>query len=244
MSYDSVVLADSPQAYWKLDETNGSATVADATGNGFTATATGSPTPGLGQASAPGTIGGTTLGLNGAAPPGERYTITPSGALLAALQNHDFSVECLVLRSSSMPSGQFNYFTAGNADTTDQVFQAQYAKATPNYLIGFWSDDFPTGTDPSADAWHHLVFTSANGTKSGIFYVDATPTSPHTFSGNLNVNSSDWAIGGANENWNSWYGNLSRLAVYNTVLTPTQVATHYVASGLAPSSAMFSVLGV
>lgn len=48
MSYASTILADSPVAYWKLDETSGT-TATDSSGNSRNATWVGSPTLGMGH---------------------------------------------------------------------------------------------------------------------------------------------------------------------------------------------------
>lgn len=232
-TYDAVVLADGPEAFWKLDEPNGSATVADSTGNGNTGTVSATaPTPGLGQATAPGTIGGTSLGIAGSGNPAEYYGINPQAGLLAALQNHDFSIESWSLRATPMLGNTPNMiFNAGNARANDQQFIYDYN--TGGFAVGFWNDDWQVPSAGTQGDWHQTIFAWVHATKVGTWYTDGASVGNHTFAASLNVNNLGWSIG-ANPNtaigWNAWNGNLSRISVYNYVLTATQAAVHFAAA--------------
>jgi len=227
LTYDATVLFDAPQAYWKLNETNGSSTVADATGNGWTGTTVGSPT--LGDVSSPGTIGGTTCAFanDPASGTSSKFTIAPSGVLLATLQSHDFTLEGWVWLSSSWASTQNQIFAAGDGFTTDQALQFQY-ESGPTFNVDFWADGFNTAKTITTNTWHHVAWTFTTATKVSHFYVDGSDIgTTHTHTGQPNMNANNWAIGGSSTYWRSWYGKLSRIALYNYVLSSSQVSNHY-----------------
>ena len=94
-----------------------------------------------------------------------------------------------------------------------------------NYVTAVGSaSDFGSGN------WVHLVGTYdgatwrlyRNGAQIGI---TAGPA------GALAVNNADWAIGSTGNGWaNNFAGAVDEVAIYNTALTPAQVATHYSAA--------------
>lgn len=233
--YDSLVLSDGPEAYWILNDPAGSSTIVDATGNGNTGHVSAhAPNPGLGATSAPGTLGGTCLALtDGTGNPPEYYSVAPQAGLLAALQTHDFTIEHWTEPFAGMSFGTPNLiFNAGNARSNNQQLLVDWI--ANNYALGFWNDDWNNpGSGPSLNVWHHTVFTFHASSLIGTWYEDGSATGTHSFGAALDVNNLGWSIG-SNPNtaigWDTFIGNLSRIAVYNYQLSATQVATHFAAA--------------
>ena len=119
MSYDSTVLADSPDGYWPLDDANGSGSVRDASGNGHAGTPTNVTLGSSGYAN----DGSTAGSFNGST----SHISIPFPAFSAA----PVKVEFLIKPSSTSPVGIYD-----SAPSQVNVLR--------NYSAGnieWWSDD-------------------------------------------------------------------------------------------------------
>lgn len=238
MSYDSLVLSDGAVAYWKLDDANGAATIADSTGNGYTATTGANFASGLGTVDSPSGLSGTCLALTGQASGGTATaTLTATGTLLTCMQTHDFSIEAWLKQSDTGAS--YAAFAAGVLGTTDQ--NVIMTNETGNAGVRFDNDNWTAITALPA-AWTYCVFTFTTSTKVGRYYKNGTVIgSTNTFTGQPNPGSARY-IGGSDA-FHSWFGHMQRLAVYPSVLSSAQVTAHWNAAQ-PPPAGMFSVLGV
>lgn len=223
MSYSSVVLSDSPLGYWRLDESSGT-TFADSSGNGHTATITGSFT--FSQAAAA-SIDGTSV--NDAA---AGYATVGSSFLTTA---SIFSVEAWVKSSDTTHIiGIMGRHGAGGATGTAHHFQFRLNNGKPE-LIVFASDGTAhtiAGPSSIADgAWHHVVATSTpTGTNNVNLYIDGTnvAAASTTAAGQFLTDTSTalWLGDCFGSLGNHFNGGLDELAIYGAVLTSTQVAAH------------------
>lgn len=225
MSYESVVLADSPTFLWLLNETTGSA-AADATGNGHGGNYGGTYTQG-----APGplfqALAVTLDGSSGAVSSG---SIANSGT---------FSAECWFKTSTAAGGGIVQY---GRAPAVAWMLNNGTVSA------GIYDGSSIHAADSSAafngGAWHYLVFTYAGTTFK--LYLDgilaASGTSPSLGGGA----STAWYAGDGDNTASVWpgisssnflAGTLAAMAVYPVALTQAQVTAHYAASGYAPPAA-------
>lgn len=120
--------------------------------------------------------------------------------------------------------GGANY-VVGSAELIDGVVTVSSA-----------SFPIPTGDLGGAD-WVHLVGTHAGANwrlyRNGIQVASAAATV-----GALPVNNGDWAIGSTGNGWaNNYAGLVDEVAIYNTALAPSKVASHYLA-GKAGTAAL------
>jgi hypothetical protein len=113
--------------------------------------------------------------------------------------------------------------------------------STPNYNFdhtwttgGQW-----TMTAPSIDVWHHVCVTYDSGatTNLPVFYIDGASVAVGTTAaptGTVNTNADAFVIGNRNNDGaRAWDGDLAEFAVWDTILTATEVAA--VAGGTIPT---------
>ena len=224
-AYRDVVLADGPQAYWRLGETSGT-TAADAAG---TSTATYTNSPGLNK---PGAVAGdadrsvTFDGTND-------YAIT-AGTLpwnLGAysyetwIKGTDYSVPFSnnqsVMSDQNGQSGRYFYF-----------FGNQFIFGVYDNGVGYKSVAAPT---PSVNAWHHVVGTW-DGDKTLTLYVDGVQAGQFVSSTTIVpvATTARYNLGRHPAGTNYFNGSLDETAVYTKALTADQVKLHYEAGLDAP----------
>lgn len=215
LSYHDTIMADSPVAYYRLNETSGTS-AADASGHTNTGTYTGGYT--LGQTTTA-TDGDKAVLLNGTT----GYITIPNSA---SLQLGDvFSIEAWIKLPSAPISGTETIIGQGSGSTGGPGL-----RLISNEVRLMYSDQsalastFSTGINDTG--WHHLV-----GTKNGAtikVYIDAvdktTSTTNHTMANSPNA----VTIGNrASADWFS--GTVDEVAIYATALSSTRVAAHYAA---------------
>ncbi len=215
-TYQSVVLADNPLAYWRLDEASG-VTAHDSTGanNG---TYVGAPT-----LNAPGALGGDM----------DHATALRGGASGDSVQ---------VPASASLDIGQGTlevWFKANDAAATQQILTL-YGANSPKFALGIANGHFypelqtSSGNSYSIDtgvvvagAWYHFVGTYRPS--DGFFraYVNGQQVAQVATDGSplVSLGQAQAAIGG----WgaSSFNGTVDEAAVYPSALTPAQIQAHY-----------------
>ena len=216
-TYRATVLADSPIAYWKLDEAAGATSAADESGNGHTFT-----------------VGSTVqCGVPGA--------ITPAGTNRAMYFDGGAN-SYLSATVASLPQGatarSFEYWfrtqTLGDqiimaygANTTLQRFTSLVYQG--NLVVEFTADNLPVQTQAyEMRNWHHFVYTYDGTTVKA--YVDGTLIAQAAKS--LNTSGSILIVGsGANSGvaLNNFVGWMDEPAIYDHVLTQSQIINHYLA---------------
>jgi hypothetical protein len=215
---DDSVVSDTPLAYWKLDEVNGT-TAADQMGS-YPGTIVGSPS--LGQPGLP--SGGYSMGFGSG-----KYV--DFGNVLNLSPDTTISVEAWIILPSGwggtgsgvqfspiLTKGDTSYRVA-RGNTGDNIQWATQSGGTGSLTS---TSGNPTLADGN---WHHVV-TVMDGTNK-IIYIDGV--SVGTF-GNLSFasNSNSLRIGGNSAQTGRYFnGRIANVAVYDHDLTATQVLTHY-----------------
>ena len=226
MSYESVVLADSPTLLWLLQETSGT-TAADATGNGNPGTYTGGYTQG---AAGPAGVAANAVTLDGSTGyinyPGSGHS-TPS-----------ITTECWFKTTTSGGGG-----IMVGAGTNFVVYMTDDGKVN----FGTWSGSATvvctSGSAYNDGNWHYLAATYDNSTFAQELYIDGVPvanTSGNTSGVGYVSGSGVWEAGNGVNTVTNWpgtstseflAGTFCAAAVYPAALTGIQVIDHYVAGG-------------
>lgn len=225
--YWTTVLADSPVALWKMNETSGT-NLADASGNGHNGTLNG--TFSLNQT---GLIVSDPLDgcISFGTGVGNNFTFTN----IVEAGGSTFSVECTV----KCPSAAQN---CALLDDTGNHAGFYLHNSGSNDFLASWLDNggvYHSGAVHLAlGSTHHLVMTNAGsgGSRAVKFYIDGVLDDPsYTFS---NPNGPTWSMA-ANDTVANMYlgtGSLQGLSVFSTTLTQGQVTTHYTAWATPSSS--------
>lgn len=106
----------------------------------------------------------------------------------------------------------------GSADT-DYFYDRNWSGAAASWKIAI----------PSANAWHNIIVTYDTGatTNDPVIYVDGasvTVTENVAPSGTANTNTDAYVIGNrTNDNARNWAGDLCEFAVWDRILTATEV---------------------
>lgn len=226
-SYEALVLADQPEAYWRLNETNGPV-IADAMGRH----------PGTTRA-------------HGHADSGESFDMAQPGVLAGnpdtciqfhrerntqinvpyspSLNTTNFTIECWANISGMAPD---NYYAVlSSRDINEGVRGYLFYAATDN-LWEFWLGkntgfSYAHGPAPEPGAWTHLV-----GTYDGQFasiYVNGTLAETIILPLLPNVRLPLLIGAGGNENGGDYWfdGAIDEVAYYPNVLSPERIGEHY-----------------
>lgn len=219
MSYQSVVLADNPAAFFLLNEAAGN--FADSGTNAFTGTAHGTITRHV-ATGFPGAPNGVTFGAGG-------YISVPSAAPLNITGAISFEV-CIGL---SAAPGAFVYVASKGFDGTNGGY-GFFINTTRVYTInqtgvgGVWTPAFAITADGTV---RHYVFTV--NPPNAVLYVNGTSVASTAgpLAGTPTSNTSEYEIGAGNDggvgshNFNG--GTLAALSLYPVSLSAAQVTAHY-----------------
>jgi hypothetical protein len=223
-SYAAAVVADLPEAFWRLDET-AAGTAWDSMGR-HDGTSQNSP-----AFSQPGALAGDTdtcMGFDGS---GSRVQVPYSAALNAT----SFSVECWAQFTGSTPiSGGNDYTPVASVDWEDDNARGFILYATPNTEWENWiaqggaSWSINPGATIIPNAWAHVVGTCGGGTSriyvNGVLAheqaatISPNPSLPFGIGYNPQAGS-----GGAYY----FLGSIDEVAYYRSVLSADRVLAHY-----------------
>jgi hypothetical protein len=228
-SYDSTVLADSPQYYYPLSETAGP--VRDLTGNEPASTAT---TAQLGSAG----VVGTAASFDGVS---QRIQVPydPDMKLTGS-----FSIEMWAkLPSVPQTTGYPNLFSRGTGNPghfgADVWFGSDAA-----HLVNFKRNgkNVPSARGLKSTAYRQLVFTWNDVTQRYTWYVDGTLDVSGVLPvlDGVDVETGPLTIGAVQEYASTPVNSFAKvsidgLAVYKSVLSASRVDAHYDAAGVVPS---------
>jgi hypothetical protein len=210
-TYRNAILADNPLAYWELDETSGT-NAADSSGNGFDGTYTAPYT--LGQASA-------YANLNTAVDFGESGLVT----LADNLGNHSqVTVEAWI----KMDARQGFIYDSG-----DFALGVNGAGEIVHHMDANGPPDSTTFPPLVVDTWYYLAATyDADVADATFFYLDGVLQTTE----DAHENGLD-AILGVGTLGDEFDGLIDEVAIYDSVLSPAQIAAHYAAaSAIAPTA--------
>jgi hypothetical protein len=231
MSYQSVVLADSPLAYWRMSEAAG-ATFADLSGNNFTGTlqsagwtrGVASATSALGNAiTLPGTLG--------------VFGSVPSNTTVQPLTNCTY--ECW-LNPSRVNVAQFAMGQDFNSTGT-HVNGMAIRLAIGGQFQGSITWDGTVvvnsgATVASVGTWYYVVLTRTGNPGTWALYVNATLAQGGAVAPfGITQNDSVFGVGQLAPSTGSPFGgSLDEVAIYGTALSQAQVQAHYDARNSAP----------
>jgi hypothetical protein len=221
--YKDVVLTDSPAAYWRLGEAQGSLTATDIASSPDSGTYTNVPTLGLS-----GPLSGDpdrAVRLDGAG----AFVDVPDAAKLKPASA--FSLEAWVKTTASAGVIVDKPNTAGSTVSYSLSVAAGKAKVSVNLSGGAYS---VTSTASVNDGqWHHLVGTFASSTLSLYLDGSAAATSVST-SGSLQYSTQKLQIGRFDGSAGGYLaGVVDEVAVYAAALSSTRVSAHYAAGTTA-----------
>jgi hypothetical protein len=218
--YMAAILADAPEAYWRLDDTD--STLRDTMGRHH-----GTYLGSVAQDSTPGALAGDSspcVTFGGAA---NFASVPASTDLNGTYVNADFSMECW----ASLPPGTTGlkrpFYTRSGGDgcgffSFDTGCQVQYWRNPPNT----WGAIYQANSLRDGN-WHHLVATYNKAANTMKFYLDGflvgTDTTANLTlitSPNVPVQIGSWAS-------YDWPGNVDEVAWYNQTLSSDRVVAHY-----------------
>lgn len=222
-TYHDAVLADSPVAFWPLDETSGNPV--DATGNGHNLSwESGPPAYGV---DGPTTDGETAVGLASeydAESPEVYGSMSSASDLAISSGTLEAWVKTTVTDSDS--TGHNWEFVAGKQNAYG-IFINGGEPLVYDWGSRTWTQ-FPV--DIADGQWHYLALTFGDGTAT--LYVDGSSVGSQEWS--VGSQSSPFTVGYGLWYWQYLVGDIADVAVYNKELTALGIASHYLRSGNTP----------
>jgi hypothetical protein len=235
-AYDTAVLANSPTAYYKFEESSGQAQ--DSSGNGRHATTT--------------TVAAYSV-ATGNAQRNNCFTFTGSTARVVVPQSvisgmtANFSIEFWG-KGTTYGGQTFDQTNTGGNEWVESIWGNGDGKLwiyAPGKQYPGWHKSASTSINDGN--WHHIVYTFAtSGTMTCKLYIDGSLDSTFALgTGTLSLHASNSLNLGANTgNDYAHGGQLDSFAFYSTTLTATDVTNHYNANSqvdvtvAAPSAAV------
>lgn len=220
-SYEANVLADKPQAYYRLNEASGTS-VADISGHGYTGTIHGSVT--FGQSGALAVSTDTAMQLDGST----AYVSLPA-ILLPNITA--FSVECWFKVASTANLANAPVFI-GNDDPQHNLVGFNFG-ANPHGTDGLFFNVAVNGvwkqatssTVFSANTWYHIAATYDGSTLR--IYTNGVQTGSLAASGIMTVSNNPVLIGAMIGPTSYLNGFLDEPVIYNSLLSASRVLAHY-----------------
>jgi hypothetical protein len=235
-TYESAVLADNPSIYWRMNDTHGTA-IADSSGAGEGGTTWG--TLSYNQS-------GTVTGNNAIAFDGATGSVASTDAFPSP---STFTVSAW-FRTTSTSGGkvvgfgddQQGWDFGGNAAVSGQYDKHVYMTNDGRLIFGVYNGSFDTLSTPGGGyndgQWHQIVGTQ--GPTGMAFYVDGGRVGRNGVTTNQNY-TGYWRVGGDNlgawpnqPSTNFFNGAIDEVAVYDHVLSLSDVTAQYSASGRTP----------
>lgn len=237
MAYSSVVLADSPLLYWRLNDSG--STVTDSSGNGYTGfrAASGITT---GQTS-PITTDSTAAsylfdGIYGYLQAPTSLTFGGSTAL---------TIEAWVRITTNGSGASYNrVISTGYSQSTTKGFDlaVQDNGASVYFTVANGSTYAQAVSTGSISGWTHLVGTYDGSTIR--LYINGVLQTTGSLSGSIANPGTQLVVAAATNNpYNCFTGDIAEVAVYNSVLTQSRIQTHYRASAYTQVAASPSASG-
>ncbi|MEP7019964.1 MAG: LamG domain-containing protein, partial [Pseudonocardiales bacterium] len=219
-AYGAAVWKDSPDTYWRVDETSGS-TAQDSSGNSAD-----------GQYS-----GGQTLGVTSpvSGSTGTAVTFDGAGSTLASknqIAGPSVYTEELWFKTTTNNGGKLIGFGDQQSGNSSSYDRHVYMETSGQLTFGAWTGQTNTTTSANAyndGSWHYLV--ASQGSDGMNLYVDGQLVGTNAQTGQQPYNGY-WRVGGDTA-WNgtTWFdGTIDEVAVYSSVLSPARIAAHYAAS--------------
>jgi hypothetical protein len=216
--YDAGVLASSPVAYYRVNETSGT-TLSDSSGSGYNLTLGGS-----------GTTLGTTGSLNGSTD--KAITFNGSGYACysgSASLTGTFTVEAWVNPATSAGS----LGIVGSRKPSDFSFDVKYQAGKFHGEIGNGVSWLAAAADTAAsyttlNAWYHIAYVVTPTTYT--IYVDGANAGSGSYSSStpLLFNSThNLCVGADGTNFENFNGQIDEVAIYSSALSAATILNHY-----------------
>lgn len=218
--YDEVVLADGAAGYWELDETSGTTADDKNTTNNNDGAYTGT----FSLAAVAGAVDAdSAVSLPGST--GNYVTIPDANSL-------DFgdtmTFECWVKVTTL--GATYGLISKTGTNGPRLILASSGGGTTCTFRMTRNGTAIVSATTAISDTttWHHLVMTK-NGNSSGStrLYVDGVDVTGSDTPVAISSTSNVLLLGASATNSQSLDGKIQKVAVYSTVLTPTQVLNHY-----------------
>lgn len=221
--YVDAVLADAPQLFWLVDETAGTSTAQDRSGN-----------KSLGSYKA-----AAVLGRPGGLPSNPGTSLSTSGGLALTSANPTTTASSHTLELWFRTASQAGGYLAGfgtSATTGIPTYEDRVVRLTPTGRItyGDWANGgvniITTPAGYTDNAWHHVVVVSTpanGGRENSVVYVDGVARASgqtskvESFSGYVRV--------GGGSGTAAFSGFIDNVSVYGTALSAQRVAAHWAA---------------
>ena len=227
-SYGKAVYTDDPTLYWRLDDATGPV-AKDSSPNAQNGRYAGGVT--YGQASPVTGANGKGVAFNGT----ENTTLASENAV----DNPTVYTEELWFKTTTTNGGKLIGFGNSQTGTSDGYDRHVYLENSGQLTFGTYTGQTNTATTPQSyndGAWHHMV--ASQGSAGMQLYLDGKLAASNPTTG-AQPYTGYWRVGG-DSTWccQPWFnGTIDEVAVYDSVLTPAQVATHYQASPVAVNEA-------
>lgn len=234
MSYASVVLADSPTAYWPLSEASGPAVDAVA---GVSV-----PVPGTNPTYQVNTPIGLGVAINGGN--GGSFASVANGAPASLKWALDTSISIeFILQRDSLVASTFGIVGNRTSASVEQHWAVFVSAGVLGFDVRSSTFRWSTGWSLPDLSFHHIVLTHNGSTGLRSFYLDGVlntsnaginkPTSADTVSGQLTLG----GLGGTS----GIPGRMGNIAIYNgQELSAARVLAHYKEFLIAKPTGMFA----
>ncbi len=217
-AYYTEVMADSPLAYFRLDDTD-STQATDSSGNGYHGSF----------------IGGVVLGSPG---------VLANNAAATFGANFDTRVEVSMGPFAFDGATPFSVEAWTNAQLADGAIVGKIDYFTGAHF-GWWmasriggefrfyrtipGGSFLNGGVVVINQWHHVVAVFDSNQSTALLYVDGVLVDSTTQSGTLHVLNRPLMIGNGGS-WKTFEGRIDEVAIYSHALTQARIAAHYAAA--------------
>jgi subtilisin len=229
-AYQAAVLADSPQAYWRLSEAPGSTTAADTSRNAVTASYSG---PTLQASGALGDASDTAVyfdGVDDVVQPGDRFDFAGTSA---------FTLEAWVYPAVVRQSTWHMVFSKAGSDAngrqgylfwldrgSDGVVTLGAERWRNNVSQGVYhsraSDRFPLNT------WYHVAAVYAGS--SFTLFLNGTQVAQRTNQTQALLDTADSLRIGSANGWGRFEGRIDEPAIYDRALSAAQIRAHFLSN--------------
>ena len=232
-AYASQVLADSPAGYWRMNESPGSATMADSSGNGRDMTRTGTLTQGSNLHAGP--YGEVSLDFDRTVGPGTEYLEIASATWM---NNTSWTVEAIIEPDTVGADLQAVMSRETGTASTNRswaVYTASEGVSVYNQTA-LWVSTGSLGM--TANTVYHLCVVFPNASLAmvyldGVFAGAATATATNTtVTAPLQIASATAAATAGASYW-GFDGSISDAAYYDYALSSDRILAHATAAGLA-----------
>jgi hypothetical protein len=231
--YMTTVLASNPVSYYRLGEASGP-TAFDSSGNAHNGTY----------------LGGVTFGVPGAIVGDPNTAVTFNGTNghvdTAQVLGNDFSIETWVKTTATSLSGTQAFQGNGLVWSDVGGVANDWILADLNNRAAFFTgnpDTTISGTTPLNDGnWHYIVATRDKTAGIKRLYVDSVLQATGTTNNNtLNANNRI-EIGGNTLDGRYFNGSMDETAYYTSVLTQSQITTHFLVGQAVPEPASVALV--